>query len=166
MSAPEGNQNALKFDTPEKRKQLLDNYVAHVESGLSDECFPDCDPTTFKKYVEQFPFEFDTDRIQIAKRKRQLFWESAGLNGTMGRIEGFNASSWKFNMGNRFGWSEKREDTVKVKKDSAADLAKRVLDEDDEEEDTSIDEFDSISSETGTPENDLGSDKTKAVQEN
>lgn len=37
------------------------------------------------------------------------FWETAGIDGMMGRIQNFNAASWIFNMKNRFGWRDKRE---------------------------------------------------------
>jgi len=129
MPAPEGNHNAQKFPIPESRQQLCSDYIVHVESGLSDECFPECDPATLKSYIANFPVDFDTDRIEVARRKRQLFWESAGRDGTMGRIKEFNALSWKFNMGNRFDWKEKGEDTVKVHKDGTADLASALLGE-------------------------------------
>lgn len=113
MPAPEGNQNALKFPTPESRQKLCRDYITHVESGLSDECFPECDPQTLKKYIDLFPVDFDTDKIEVSRRKRQLFWESMGRDGANGGIKGFNAKAWTFNMQNRFGWKEKREDTIK-----------------------------------------------------
>ena len=50
MAAPPDNNYAMKFPLPEDRKALCAIYVLHVESGLSDECFPACDPTTLKKY--------------------------------------------------------------------------------------------------------------------
>jgi hypothetical protein len=123
MSAPEGNTNGMKFKTPEDRKAHQEAYIAHVESGLSDECFPECDPQTLRKYVAEFPIDFDTEMIGQAQRNRRLFWEKAGTDGTMGKIEGFNASSWKFNMANRFGWAEKREDKVTLPKDGATGRA-------------------------------------------
>src|SRR5258708_1723745 len=132
--APAENNNALKFKTPEERQKLCLDYIAHVESGLSDECFPECDMQTLRSYLDRFQSDFDTDKISVAKRKRQLFWERLGRDGAMGTVDGFNAKSWTFNMQNRFGWREKREDNVKISKDSAALLAKRVFDEDEPEE--------------------------------
>ena len=39
----------------------------------------------------------------------QLFWEKAGIDGMMGEITGFNATTWIFNMKNRHGWRDKVE---------------------------------------------------------
>lgn len=127
MPAPEDNINAMKYKTPEERQALCAAYAAHVESGLSDECFPECDMDTLHRYEADFPVDFPTDMLQAARRKRQLFWEKAGRDGTMGQIEGFNASSWKFNMSNRFGWKEKREDETTIKADPAQKLIGAVL---------------------------------------
>src|SRR3954471_3004390 len=126
MPAPEGNNFASKFPTPETRKKLCVDYITHVESGLSDECFPECDPQTLRKYMADYPDDFDTDLIERSRRKRQLFWETAGRDGTMGLIKGFNSKSWSFNMQNRFGWREKREDNLKVQRDPAAELMGKV----------------------------------------
>lgn len=133
MPAPEGNDFAAKFKTPEERKQLCSEYIAHVESGLSDECFPACDPVTLKKYIQLYPVDFDTDAMIRAKRKRQLFWEEVGRDGTVGKIKGFNSKSWQFNMQNRFGWKEKREEDVNLKNDRAKELMQRLYDEAGEE---------------------------------
>lgn len=84
-------------------------------------------PQTLRRYLEEFPVDFDTNAIDQAQRKRQLFWEKAGRDGTMGKIKGFNARSWQFNMGNRFCWKEKREETVKVTKDAAEELAEKMM---------------------------------------
>lgn len=67
MLAPAENNFAMKFKAPEERAVLCVKYIEHVESGLSDECFPQ----TLRKYIEKFPEDFDTDRIEVAKRKRQ-----------------------------------------------------------------------------------------------
>src|SRR4051812_7712117 len=83
MSAPEGNIFATKFPTPESRKKLCAAYIAHVESGLSDECFPECDPQTLRKYIAECSDDFDADKIEVSRRKRQLFWEVMGRDGAM-----------------------------------------------------------------------------------
>lgn len=127
MAAPEDNNYAMKFKTPEERQALRDAYIQHIQSGLSDECFPECDMDTFHRYEQDFPEDFPTDMLNAARRRRQLFWEKAGVDGTMGQIKGFNAKSWQFNMGNRFGWKEKREDTVKIPKDAAQELSEKLM---------------------------------------
>lgn len=133
----EGNNLSLKFKTPEERKKLLDNYVFHVTNGYSDESFVPCDMQTFRRYVRDFPSDFDTDRITEARRQRQLFWENVGRDGTTGSIQGFNASSWKFNMANRFDWREKKDvdHTIKERK-SAEERAKILIEQINENETT------------------------------
>jgi len=106
-----GNQNALKFKTSEERKKLLHAYLKHVESGFSDEAFPECDMDTFNEYVVKFPIDFPTDMILRARRNRRLFWEEMGIKGSAGKLKGFNSKAWEFNMKNRFkhDWKEKQE---------------------------------------------------------
>ncbi len=104
------NDFAMKFKTPASRRKLCKDYIKHIESGLSDECFPECDPQTLKKYVELYPKDFDTDLMIKSRRMRRLFWEEMGLRGSNGKIKGFNAKSWEFNMKNRFKeWRDKHE---------------------------------------------------------
>lgn len=105
-----GNTNNTKFKTSESRKKLCQDYIKHIETGLSDECFPECDPQTLKRYIELYPSDFATDLITKAKRMRRLFWEEMGIDGTRGKLKRFNAKSWEFNMKNRFKeWRDKQE---------------------------------------------------------
>lgn len=119
--APEGNQNALKFDTSEKRQAFLQAYIAHREAGYSKESFTyqGSGIKTFDNYRENFPVDFPTEAIEEAEAKNRLFWETIGINGTVGipveingkKYDKFNAISWKFNMQNRHGWKEKTDMT-------------------------------------------------------
>ena len=102
-----GNNNAMKFKSSKDRKRLCAEYILHVRSGLSVECFPLCDPQTLRKYVEQFPSDFDIGLMEQARRERIQYWETIGRDGTIGKIRGFNAKSWQFNMQNRAGWKER-----------------------------------------------------------
>jgi len=51
------------------------------------------------------------DAVGRGETASQLFWEEMGMRGAMGQIKGFNASSWMFNMKNRFAWAEKVDPT-------------------------------------------------------
>lgn len=48
-----------------------------------------------------------SDSIKKGKMAYVKYWESIGMLGMMGKIEGFNATMWIFNMKNRLGWSDK-----------------------------------------------------------
>lgn len=111
VGAPEGNHNAEKWGTPELRKQLLNAYCEHVKSGLSQSCFVECDMKTFKNYRAKYPIEFPSDVIEAAEREGAKLWEKIGVNGTVGKLAGFNAMSWKFNMQNRYKWKDRTDQT-------------------------------------------------------
>lgn len=118
MSAPLDNQFALKFKTSEERKDLCKKYCEHIEKGYSDESFPECDIDTLKKYMAEYPDDFqvfgaDVDR---SKRIRRMFWEKIGILGTVGKLKGFSAKSWEFNMANRFGWRMRNDVTTENQK--------------------------------------------------
>ena len=103
------NNFAEKFKTQIQRKKLLAEYLTHISSGYSDKSFPVCDMDTFMLYCEKYPNDFPTDIIEQGRRERLLFWERIGIEGTTGKIQGYNSRSWEFNMKNRFRWSEKIE---------------------------------------------------------
>lgn len=117
--APKGNKNALVAANPTERRALCLEYLQHVEMGLSDKSFPGCDIKTIKYYIEHFPEDFPLDEIERARRVRERNWELLGLAGSSGKVKGFNANSWKFNMQNRFGWRE--SSMVEVKKPQEMD---------------------------------------------
>lgn len=52
------------------------------------------------------------DAVQRGESASQFYWEDLGMRGTLGQIKGFNASSWMFNMKNRFGWAEKSDQNI------------------------------------------------------
>lgn len=101
MPGTESNANAMKFGTPEKRRRLSQNYIAHVEAGYSDASVSAAaSRRRYERYLHDFPVDIDTDLKEASRRKRQLFWEQMGNGGSAGKIKGFNALSWKFNMQN------------------------------------------------------------------
>jgi len=109
MPAPKDNDFKLKFKTRAARMRLCREWCKHLRQGFSRESFPLCDPQTFKNYVETFPEDFDTEKIEKAERAGRSFWEAVGIKGAIGKIPNFNAASWIFNMKNRFGWRDRRE---------------------------------------------------------
>ena len=53
-----------------------------------------------------------SDAIKLAEGKSLLFWEKLGIDGAMGKISHFNASSWIFTMKNRFRWRDNPDLTI------------------------------------------------------
>jgi len=100
-----------KGGRPTKYKQeycqlLLD----HMEQGLSYETF--CavigvSKQTLYDWEKANPEFLDAKREAFAKCL--LFYEKAGHAGMLGKITGFNATTWIFNMKNRFNWRDKQE---------------------------------------------------------
>jgi hypothetical protein len=67
---------------------------------------------TFEAWQEAHP-EFSTS-VKAALRHSQAWWEKNGRLATFGGIDGFNATSYIFNMKNRFSddWRDKQEREV------------------------------------------------------
>lgn len=103
---PKSSGKPEKWPTPEARKAACQKLVKHLESGLSLTCFPDACWQTIENYTERFPEDFPPDDIASAKRKGLETWERIGLQGTCGKLKGFNAASWIFNMKNRASWRD------------------------------------------------------------
>ena len=104
MSKPHGNPD--KWPTPEDRKAACERFCKHISAGYSIASWPEAKDETIKKYIQRYPDDFDADKIDEAHRKSLLFWEKLGVAGVSGKIKGFNAPTWIFNMKNRAGWRD------------------------------------------------------------
>lgn len=64
---------------------------------------------TFYKWKEKYP-EF-SNAVSGYKIRSQSWWEGKGRDGMVGKIQGFNATAYIFNMKNRFhqDWKDKHE---------------------------------------------------------
>lgn len=111
MPAPVGNNYNKKWKTPEERKKACEAVCEHLAQGLSQDCFPDADWDTVERYIKDFPEDFPAEKIKEARRKGRMFWEGAGRDGAIGKIPNFNATSWIFNMKNRYkeDWRDKHD---------------------------------------------------------
>lgn len=74
--------------------------------GISFETF-----TVWRREKKEF-----SDAIKESIRQCQAWWEAKGREATFGGVEGFNATSYIFQMKNRFrdDWRDKHEHDVKV----------------------------------------------------
>lgn len=85
-----------------------------MAQGLSKEAFAgeiSVTKQTIYTWMEKYP-EF-LDAIKQGEVKCAIFWEKMGAAGALGKLPGFNAASWIFNMKNRFAWTDRSEQTMK-----------------------------------------------------
>ena len=61
----------------------------------------------WERFVREEP-EFSV-AVKRAEEACQVWWESLGRNMAMGGIDKGNATTWIFNMKNRFNWRDKQE---------------------------------------------------------
>lgn len=111
--APVGNKNAEKFSTPAERQNAYQLYCIHLAAGYMGTSFYDpCVEETVQNLMKRYPDEFNVEQLRIARAKGRMFWEDVGNKGTIGKIKGFNAHSWKYNMANRLGWKDRSEHSL------------------------------------------------------
>ena len=86
-------------------KELFSEGASKAEICLElDICFD-----TFQDYQTKYP-EF-LEAVKKGMQVSQGWWEMKGRKATMGGVDGFNATSFIFNMKNRFkeDWRDKQE---------------------------------------------------------
>jgi len=86
--------------------------IAHMEKGYSYTTFA----ATIRVNVDTlYAWEEKHKEFSEAKRdgfaQAEFYWEKMGISGATGGLPGFNASTWIFNMKNRFKWRDKIEHT-------------------------------------------------------
>ena len=92
-------------DMPSRAFELFKIGASKAEICLElDICFD-----TFQEYQANHP-----DFLEAVKKGMQIsqgWWEMKGRKATVGEVEGFNATSFIFNMKNRFkhDWKDKQE---------------------------------------------------------
>ena len=92
-----------KMGRPTKyNKKYCDMLIDHMKQGLSFESFGGvvgvCKETLYEWTRKHQDF------LDAKKRGTSctiLYWEKIGIAGTLGKIPGFNSTSWIFNMKNR-----------------------------------------------------------------
>lgn len=96
----------------EYREEYCDTVLECGKQGYSllEMAFTVCRSyNTFLAWQDQYP-EFMTS-VKQAQRLSQAWWERKGREATFGEIEGFNATSYIFQMKNRFraDWRDRHE---------------------------------------------------------
>lgn len=94
------------------RKEMCDRVIEFGKEGMSKHEMAlelGIHYSNFDQWQKDKP-EF-RDAVKEAVNLSQGFWERAGRNGALGKIQGFNATGYIFQMKNRFAadWREKQE---------------------------------------------------------
>lgn len=92
------------------KKEMCDQVIAFGQEGMSlVEMASELKVawSTFALWRDKHP-EF-SEAVKEAVRESQAWWERQGRLATFGGVDGFNATSYIFNMKNRFrdDWSDK-----------------------------------------------------------
>lgn len=96
------------------RPDLCDIVIEGGAQGYSllEMCFTVCKSyETFQRWRREHP-DFQ-EAVKQAQRLSQAWWERKGREATFGEIEGFNSTSYIFQMKNRFreDWRDRHEVT-------------------------------------------------------
>ncbi|MCB0832652.1 MAG: hypothetical protein KDC45_04250 [Bacteroidetes bacterium] len=75
---------------------------------MSDASFGDYPGARIRELAKKHPESFPADVMARIDAEYLKFWEMMGVKMAIGEIKG-NATVWKFNMGNRFGWKDEIE---------------------------------------------------------
>lgn len=84
--------------------------VDHMKQGLSFEAFAGVvgvSNKTLYNWVNKYE-EFSEAKEKGSSLCRN-FWEKLGIRGAAGKLPGFNAAAWIFNMKNRFKWVDRHD---------------------------------------------------------
>lgn len=97
-----------KYDPAMCDKVIAAGEEGETLAGMAEAC--DVDRETINNWMSSHP-EFSR-AVKRGLQRAQVWWERQGRLGTFGAVEGFNATSYIFQMKNRFraDWN----DTVKT----------------------------------------------------
>lgn len=110
MAAKKGNKYGEKFKTAPERMKAYLAFCDHISAGFSAKSFHDpCVENTILKMLKDYPQELDGALLNQAHARSCAVWEKIGMAGVSGKIQGFSAGAWIFNMKNRMGWKDKTE---------------------------------------------------------
>ena len=92
------------------KKDYCEKLIHHMSQGLSIEAFAGLvgvNQDTVHEWAKVHPEFMEAKKNGTALSL--LFWEKLGIQGIMGKIPGFNAAAYIFNMKHRFKWRDKTE---------------------------------------------------------
>ena len=92
------------------KKEMCDEVVKFMSQGFSKaETAAHLGITRETLYQWEKEKEEFSYAVKEGENQSALWWAKAGMAGMTGKIPGFNATVWIFNMKNRHGWKDKTE---------------------------------------------------------
>lgn len=113
------NKPKRSVGQPTKYKpEYCEMLIEHMKQGFSYDTFCaviDVHVDTLYNWEKLYPEYSDAKRKAVMMSRYS--WEKMGIAGMTGKIPGFRDATWKFNMQNRFKWSDNSEikQTIEVK---------------------------------------------------
>jgi hypothetical protein len=109
-------QNAPSRGRPSKFKpEYCDLLIEHMKKGFGINTFgPVVDVNRDTVYEWVNVHQDFSDAYKKGMDHYEGFWERLGMAGAMGKVPGFNAAAWIFNVKNRFKWTDRQETTHEV----------------------------------------------------
>lgn len=89
------------------KEEYCDLLIEHMKKGLSFDSFAGIVKVNLDTLYEwgKVHKEF-SEAKKLAFEENRIYWEEIGIAGMVGKIPGFNATIWIFNMKNRFKWRD------------------------------------------------------------
>ena len=107
------------------KPEFCEMLVEHMTLGYSFESFAadaNVNQDTLINWSKNHPEFMEAKRLGYSKCLK--FWEKIGIAGVLGKVPNFNATTYIFNMKNRFRWTDRTDlridlETTKYDKDFA-----------------------------------------------
>ncbi len=110
---PVGRPRTTLNDIPDNWEHIMCDAAQNGASAVELRCMLGVSKDAWKTLIEDYP-EFSST-VKKAHDLCQVWWERCGRKMSCGEAQG-NATTWIFNMKNRFGWNDKAQTELTVSK--------------------------------------------------
>lgn len=107
--------------------KFCEEVVEFMRQGYSKEATAaqlGINKSTLYEWVEKH--EAFSNAVKEGETLSLLFWEKTGMAGMLGKLPGFNATTWIFNMKNRHGWSDRKDVNVGGQEDNPLEVIHNI----------------------------------------
>lgn len=109
-------------ENPIERRKMFERLLKHVEAGFSIDSFAEITKNTLEEFFKKYPDEMCNEELTFSLKKGMHMWENIGKKQSTGECLG-NSQAWRFNMGARYGWSDK----IDLKAEHSGSIAVSVV---------------------------------------